>query len=258
MLWMTRILTVVICLWAIPSQAAVLDPWAFTSLGTLSTSESISINTDTLALTGGASYSGVLDPVSDAGIFTFDDINGTNLSIFGTRTLGLLSKGNIAFTGTIDLRGSGGLEMVAVGSMALTQLNVLGGGGAVSLTANQINLGGTIDSGIRPLGIRAVEPINLSGDIGITDLSLSGRGGLTLTTGTGISSRSLSLGSGIITLNSGSNPSGATSGQITISSAGEIASSPGVTVAAPVPVPAAFLLFATSLAALGLVRRRPA
>jgi hypothetical protein len=239
----------------------VLDPWAFTSLGTLNASQPIIINTDTLALTGGETYTGLLDPVSGAGIFAFDDITGANLSIFGTRTLGLLSTGNISFTGTIDLLGSGGLDMVAAGSMTLIQLNALDGGGTVSLSANQINLGGTVDSGSRPLEIRAVEPITLSGEIGTIvtrDSSLSGRSGLTLTTGAGISSRSVSLGSGIITLTSGGNPGVATSGQIAISSAGEIVGSPGVTVAAPVPVPAAFLLFATGLATLGLLKRRTA
>ncbi len=64
-------------LWTLPTQAAVLDPMAFTSLGTLNTTDTISINTDTLQLTGGASYTGVLDPVSGAGIFTFNDISGT-------------------------------------------------------------------------------------------------------------------------------------------------------------------------------------
>ena len=108
MRWIIRAWTVSFCLWALPSQAAVPDPWTFTSLGTLTASETININTDTLELTGGASYSGLLDPVSGAGIFTFDGITGTNLSIFGTRTLGLLSRGNIAFTGTIDVLGSGG------------------------------------------------------------------------------------------------------------------------------------------------------
>jgi hypothetical protein len=91
MRWMTSAWTVLFCLWAIPSQAAVLDPWAFTSLGTLNALETVIINTDTLALTGGAAYTGVLDPVSGAGIFTFDDITGANLSIFGTRALGLLA-----------------------------------------------------------------------------------------------------------------------------------------------------------------------
>ena len=145
--------------------------------------------------------------------------------------------------------------MVASGSMTLANLLTGGGGGAVSLTANQINVGGTVDSGSRPLGINAVAPINLAGEIGSVDIRLSGRSGLAPTTGAGISSRSVSLGSGVITLASGGNPGGATSGQITISSAGEIVGSPGVTVVAPVPVPAAFLLFATGLAALGLVKR---
>ena len=62
-MWMS-----VICLWTVPSQAALLDPWVFTSLGTLTTSDAITINTDTdtLELTGGASYAGLLDPVSGA------------------------------------------------------------------------------------------------------------------------------------------------------------------------------------------------
>lgn len=256
MRWIIRVWTIVFCLWALPSQAAVLDPWAFTSLGRLNAPETISINTDTLELTGGASYAGVLDPVSGAGIFTFDDITGTSLSVLGTRTLGLLSRGNIAFTGTIDLLGSGGLDLVSFGSMTLSNLRTGDGGGAVSLVADQMNAVGTIDSGIRPLGIRSVEPINLSDEIRSGDVSLSGRSGLTLTTGAGISSRSVSLGSGIITLTSGGNPGGTTSGQITISSAGQIVGSPGVTLGAPVPVPAAFLLFATGLVAFGLVKRR--
>jgi hypothetical protein len=261
MRWMMHVWTVVICLWAIPSQAAVLVPWAFTSLGTLTASEAISINTDTLALTGGASYTGVLDPVSGAGIFGFDDISGTNLSIFGTRTLGLLSRGNIAFTGTIDLLGSGGLDMVASGSMTLANLLTGGGGGAVSFTANQITVGGTVDSGSRPLGIRAVEPITLSGEIepiATGDISLSGRGGLTLTTGSEFTRSSVSLGSGIITLTGGTGSDSANSGVIMVSSSGAIVGSPGVTVTAPVPIPAAFLLFATGLAVFGLVKRRTA
>jgi hypothetical protein len=259
MRWMVRVWTIIFCLWALQSHAAVLDPWAVTSLGTLTASETISINTDTLELTGGASYSGLLDLVSGAGIFAFDNITGTNLSIFGTRTLGLLSRGNIAFTGTIDLLGSGGLDMVASGSSTPANILTGGGGGAVSLTANQINVGGTVDSGSRPLGIRAVEPIILSGEIetiGTRDISLSGRGGLTLTTGSGFTRSSVSLGSGIITLTGGTGSGSTNSGVIIVSSAGEIVGSPGVTVTAPGSVPAAFLLFFTGLAALALIKRR--
>jgi hypothetical protein len=255
---MSSVWTVVFCLWALPSQAALLDPWAFTPLGTLTASETISINTDTLQLTGGASYTGVLDPISGAGIFAFDDISGANLSILGTRTLGLLSRSNIAFTGTIDLLGGGGLDMVAAGSMTLANLLTGGSGGAVSLVSNQTSAGGTINAGIRPLEIRAVEPITLSGGIepiATRDISLSGSGGLTLTTRSGITRSRVSLGSGIITLTGRTGSGSTNSGVIAVSSSGEIVGSPGVTVTAPVPIPAAVLLFATGLAVLGLVNR---
>lgn len=155
-------------LWTVPSQAALLDPLAFTSLGTLNTTDIISINTDTLQLTGGASYTGVLDPVSGAGIFTFDDISGTNLSIFGTRTLGLLSRGSISFAGTIDLLGSGGLEMVAVGSLALHNLNAGGsGGGDIQLEANQFSLTGAVTVVNRSISVTSATDIVLPGGPGV-------------------------------------------------------------------------------------------
>ena len=218
MRWMKLVWTVVFCLWAIPSHAAVLDPWAFTSLGTLNASETISINTDTLELTGGASYAGVLDPVSGAGIFAFDDITGTNLSIFGTRTLGLLSTGNISFTGTIDLLGTGGLEMVAVGSLALNNLNAVGSGrGDIQLQANEFTVSGSINVVNRFLSITSSTDIVLPGGSGAPRI----------------------LPSPIIFPGGEGTPS-------------VIHPRPD----ALVPVPAAFLLFVTGLAALGLVKRR--
>lgn len=159
-LWM-----MVACLWAVPGQAALLDPWAFPSIGTLNTSEAITINTDTLQLTGGAEYTGVLDPVSGAGIFAFDDLSGTNLSIFGIRTLGLLSKGSISFAGTIDLHATGGLEMVAVGSLALNNLNAVGsGGGDIQLEANQFFLSGTITVVNRSLSLTSATDVIFPGN----------------------------------------------------------------------------------------------
>ena len=78
---MIRVWTVVFCHWALHSQAAVLDPWAFTSLGILNVSETLNINTDMLVLTGGAAYTGVLDPVSVAGIFrTHADVGAADLN----------------------------------------------------------------------------------------------------------------------------------------------------------------------------------
>jgi hypothetical protein len=206
MRWMMPVWTVLFCLWAIPSQAAVLDPWAVTSLGTLNASEPVDIDAD------------MLDPVSGAGIFTFHDITGTNRSTFGTRTLGLLSRDSIAFTGMIDLRG-------------------------------------TIDAGSRPLEVIAAENITLSGEARSGNIGLSS-GREIVTTGTGITGRTLSLGSGIVTLTGGTVSGSTNFGVNTDSSTGVIIGSAGATLVAPVPVPASFLLFATGFAAVGLVKRR--
>ena len=124
------------------------------------------------------------------------------------------------------------------------------------IAGNQINLRGTVDSGSRPLGVSAVEPINLSGEIGSGDISLLGRSGLIVTTGAGITGRTVILGSGAITLTAESISGGTLSGLVTVSNAGEIVSSPGITVVAPVPLPPSLLFFATGLAALCLVKRR--
>jgi hypothetical protein len=244
-------------LWTVPSQAALLDPLAFTSLGTLNITDTITINTDTLQLTGGVSYTGVLEPVSGAGVFTFDDISGTNLPIFGTRTLGLLSKGNLSFMGTIDLLGRGGLEMAALGTMTLANVQTTGSGGTVSLTASQLNVGGVVDVGIRPLGIRTFEPINLIAptilvnESGGRDVGPSSQSGLTLLTGTRAEQRTATLGSGLITLTAAT---GTASGPV--STAGQIFGTSDVSIVAPVPLPAAFPLFAAGLGSIALALRR--
>jgi hypothetical protein len=219
MRWMMRVWTVLFCLWVLPSQAAVLDPWAFTSLGTLTASEAISINTDTLQLSGGASYSGLLDPVSGAGIFAFDNISGANISIFGTRTLGLLSKGNIAFTGTIDLLGSGGLDMVAVDSLAIKNLVSAGSGGDIQLHANHFTLSGSITLFDRSLNITSA-----------TDI-----------VGIGVP--------GAIIVRDGTIPVISPGSILVVADRGTVA---------PVPLPASLVFFATGLASLSLVKRRPA
>jgi hypothetical protein len=218
MRWMIRVWTVVFCLWAIPSQAAVLDPWAFTSLGALNASETVIVNTDTLALTGGAAYTGVLDSISGAGIFSFNGISGTNLSIFGTRPLGLLSRGSLAINGTADLEK-------------------------------------TLDAGGRPLGVITTENIMLSGEARSGNIRLSS-GRDMIVPGAGVTGRTVNLGSGIITLTGGTISGSANFGVSTVSSIGTFSGTTGMTLVEPVPVPAAFLLFATGLVALGLVKRR--
>lgn len=219
MRWMIRAWTVAFCLCAIPSYATTLDPWAFTSLGTLNVSNAISINTDTLQLTGGASYTGVLDPVSGAGIFAFADISGTNLSILGTRTLGLLSRGNIAFAGAIDLLGSGGLEMGAIGSLAIKDFTAAGSGGDIQLHVDQFTLSGSIKFFDRSLSITsATDTVSLGG-------------------------------TGAVPLPDRTTPVISPGGTLVVIDRGTIA---------PIPLPASLVFFATGLAALCLVKRRTA
>ncbi len=88
---------------------STLDPNAFTSLGTLSTTNgnSYTINTDTLSLSGpGTSFTGV----SSGGIavFDFDSVTiaaGSTITATGSIPLAILSQSSITIDGTVD--GSG-------------------------------------------------------------------------------------------------------------------------------------------------------
>jgi hypothetical protein len=146
---MIRAWIVAFCLWALPSHATVLDPLLFTSLGVLNPTGAVSINTDTLQLTGGASFNGVLDPISGDAVFTFENVTGGDISVTGVRSLALLSKSNAMLGGTIGLLGSGGLEIGAAGSLAMSNLFSLfavGSGGDIQLYANHISLAGSINA----------------------------------------------------------------------------------------------------------------
>ena len=237
-----------------PSQAATLDPFGFTSLGTLDTVAPLSINTDTLQMMGGASYTGVLDQDSGEAIFTFDSIKGTDVSIFGSRSLGLLSRSDIAFGGLINVLGSGGIDIVASGSMTVTNLNSMS---PISLvTGNQMNIQGVISGGPAPISLNSTGNINILyplQDVSVIATHEGVRrdiislGNLTMTTriGTG------TLGSGFITLTGGT-----ISGQLSVLNSGGIAVSSGVDLVAPVPIPGALCLFASGLGVLGLIKRR--
>lgn len=237
-----------------PVQAATLDPFAFTSLGTLDAVAPLSINTDTLQMTGGASYTGVLDPSSGEAIFTFDSIMGTDVSIFGSRSLGLLSRSDIVFTGSIDVLGSGGLDIVVSGSMTVTNLSSTA---PISLAAgNQLNIQGSISGGPGPISLSSAGDINVIDPLQAPSViatreegrgSIIGLGNIIVTTRAGTGT----VGSGIITLTGGT-----TSGQISVLNSGGIAVSSGVDLVAPVPIPGALFLFLSGLGALGLVKRR--
>lgn len=173
-------------LWTVPSQAAEQDPLAFTSLGTLNTNDAISINTDRLQLTGGASYTGVLNPVS------------------GTKRISLTNSDKV---GIQPLEVTSGTVFI---------------GRTVGINSGIVNLIGQRDQVIAP-------PAGIEG------------GRLTL--------RAATTGF----------PGGVISGQALVPLSSTLSGSPAVTMAitaAPVPVPAAFLLFATGLAALGAMKMR--
>lgn len=244
MRWMIRAWTLALCLWTVPGHAAVLDPGASTSLGVLNTTQPVSINTDTLALTG------VLDPITRTNPVTFDTISGADISIIGARPVSLLSKGNITLTGGLNVLGRGGLDIVATRSLTV------GGGRNVSLAVGQVNLAGSARAVIRPLAVMSgAEVIALSGEIGNGIISISGRNDFIATPGAGISGRTVNLSSGAITLTGGT-ITGQVANRAILSPTVSLSGSPGVVVVAPVPVPAPLLLFASGLVPLAIVKRR--
>lgn len=96
-------------------HAAALDPNAFTSLGTFSPGSNVSVNTDTLAMTGGATFTGVTS--GNIAVFTFASVtlnSGVTITATGSRSFALLSRGGMTISGTIDVsavgatRGAGG------------------------------------------------------------------------------------------------------------------------------------------------------
>ena len=79
--------------------ATPLDPGAFTSLApSLAPPAALSVDTDTLQMSGGASHTGVVD--GGVAVFTFDDVllDGVDLVVTGSRPVALLSKGALVLS----------------------------------------------------------------------------------------------------------------------------------------------------------------
>ncbi len=94
------------------ANADVLDPNAFASLGALTVpSGTITINTETLTISGAVSFSGVVHTQPDAreiAVFDFSSINissGVTINTIGTRPLALLSRGDAAINSGITAVG---------------------------------------------------------------------------------------------------------------------------------------------------------
>src|SRR5688572_484818 len=101
---------------ALPARAEPLDPNGYTSLGALEVSSgSLLFNTDTLAVSGAFSGTGVLQSqgagLPDIAVFTFSSIDiasGVMLSFAGSRPIALLSQADAAIGAVINVQGAGG------------------------------------------------------------------------------------------------------------------------------------------------------
>jgi len=93
---------------SILGRAEALDPNAFASLGTFNPGSAVTVNTDTLAMSGGASFTGVTS--GNIAVFTFASVtlgSGITVNVSGSRCFALLSRGAMSINGTVNVSASG-------------------------------------------------------------------------------------------------------------------------------------------------------
>lgn len=160
-----------------PASALQLSPLDFASLGTLSATNDLVVNTDTLQLSGGAWFTGVQDSTSGAAVFTFDTIQVANISVIGSNPVVFLSKGDAVFSGNAATSNSGGLQIAAVGTVSVTSgasIAVLNGS-TLSIFAQDLFLdrGTSVVSGgnqilATPQGLVPESPVVTAGRVSIS------------------------------------------------------------------------------------------
>jgi hypothetical protein len=140
-------------------QGAPLDPNAFTSLGTLNVGAgTLTINTDTLAISGAAAFTGVVHVqgagLPDIAVFTFDDLaiaSGVALILQGSRPIAILSKSDAIIDAVINASGASGTEGGFNSGNGQGGLGRLGGGKGGGANGNSTGPGnggvGSPDSG---------------------------------------------------------------------------------------------------------------
>ena len=121
MRWMIRVWTVVFCFWALPSQAAVLDPWAFRSLGTLTAENHHQYRY--AGLTGGVLQRHARSGLWRRHLYISRRYLHQSLNLRDAH-IGLAVEGEHCIHGTIDLRGtidagSRPLEVIAAENITL-------------------------------------------------------------------------------------------------------------------------------------------
>ncbi|MBX2803325.1 MAG: hypothetical protein KTR31_36935 [Myxococcales bacterium] len=91
------------------AHADPLDPNAFTTLGTLSPSNDVTVDTDKALMSDGAKVAGVIDGTTGIAVFTFTDVDLDNVTIeiTGSAPFALLSTGDISMTNGALITASG-------------------------------------------------------------------------------------------------------------------------------------------------------
>ena len=232
-----------------PAAALQLSPLDFASLGSLNATGDLVLNTDTLQLSGGASFTGVLDSTSHAAVFTFDRIQTTNVSVIGSNPLALLSKGDAVFNGTFMLLNA--VEIAAGGTVSLTNGASLSSGSTLSIFSQDILLvgGANVVSG-GTLTLATTQGLVPQGSVTVGNISITSQSG----TNVFHSFNAFNVQPGEIQLFSGGVNLGG--GTLTGAILASGSSQPVIVGVAPVPVPSALVLFATGLVACGGVLHR--
>src|SRR5262245_9038147 len=149
-----------VALMVMPASALELNPLDFSSLGNLSATTDLVINSDTRQMTGGAAFLGITDSATGATVFAFDAIQTSNISIIGATPLAILSKGTATFDGLINSLLSSDLELASVGTMNVSSLHSFGAG-SIWIFAPQITSGNLPPTGAIPV-IQLISPGEIS------------------------------------------------------------------------------------------------
>ena len=149
----------------------LLNPNSFVSLGIFSPGGSVTVNTDTFSMTGGASFTGLLD--SGQAVFTFDSFSlgaGLSMAVSGSYPLTVLSKGNVDINGTIQLLDGADLIMNANGTIAMDSTGSIQGssGSEILLAADTITIGTVCTADPFSGGCPVIPPPDLRLDTGGT------------------------------------------------------------------------------------------